>query len=202
MKSTTFSFRQRLKEIDMFFQRRDPVHQTMNRLVKRLEKANIPYAIVGGMAVNAHRYRRTTGDVDVLLTPAGLAEFRRLFVEKYYKAFPQRKRRFVDQTNDVYIDILETGLFPGTGKPGPISYPDPAQVGETIDNIQVVNLETLITLKLAARRHKDFADVVDLIRYNNLDESFLDRLPPSVRSDFIECLEEKWREDDYIAREG
>jgi hypothetical protein len=202
MKSTTFSFRQRLKEIDMFFQRRDRVHQTMNRLVKRLAKANIPYAIVGGMAVNAHQYRRTTGDVDVLLTPAGFAEFRRLFVEKYYKAFPQRKRRFVDQTNDVYIDILETGLFPGTGKPGPISYPDPSHVGETIDNIQVVNLETLITLKLAARRHKDFADVVDLIRYNYLDESFLDKLPPPVRSDFIECLDEKRREDDYIAREG
>jgi hypothetical protein len=202
MKSSTFSFRQRLKEIDMFFQRRDPVHQTMNRLVKRLEKANIPYAIVGGMAVNAHRYRRTTGDVDVLLTPEGLAEFRRLFVEKYYKALPQRKRRFVDQTNEVPVDILETGLFPGTGKPGPIAYPDPAQVGETIDNIRVVNLETLITLKLAARRHKDLADVVDLIRYNNLDESFLDKLPPSVRSDFTECLEEKRREDDYIAREG
>ena len=51
----------------MFFQKNDPVHKTMRRVVKQLEKAKIPYAIVGGMAVNAHGYRRTTNDVDVLL---------------------------------------------------------------------------------------------------------------------------------------
>jgi hypothetical protein len=33
------SFWDRLKEIDMFFQGRDPVHKTMRRAVKRLEKA-------------------------------------------------------------------------------------------------------------------------------------------------------------------
>jgi hypothetical protein len=33
------SFWDRLKQIDMFFQGRDPVHKTMRRAVKRLEKA-------------------------------------------------------------------------------------------------------------------------------------------------------------------
>ena len=59
----------------MFFQQRDPVHQTMYRLVRRLAKAQLPYAIVGGMALNAHSYRRTTKDVDILLTVEGFAEF-------------------------------------------------------------------------------------------------------------------------------
>src|SRR5438067_5319423 len=112
-----------LREIDMFFQGRDPVHQTMRRLVKRLEKAGIPYAIVGGMAVYAHHYRRTTDDVDVLLTPEGFAEFRRLFVPKHYDTLPRRSRRFVDRLNDVTLDVLVTGFFPGSGKPGPIVYP-------------------------------------------------------------------------------
>jgi hypothetical protein len=186
----------------MFFQGKDDVHKTMRRLVKRLEKANIPYAIVGGMAVNAHRYQRTTADVGILLTPAGLDQFRRHFVPKNYGGLPNRSRRFVDRANEVTVDFLLTGMFPGTGKPGPISYPDPARVRQTIENYQVVDLVTLIQLKLAARRHRDFADVVELIRFNDLDESFAERLHTSVRRDYIECLEEKRRNDEYEAREG
>jgi hypothetical protein len=197
-----FSFGRRLKEIDMFFRGKDPVHKTMRRVVKRLEKANIPYAVVGGMAVNAHRYQRTTGDVDILLTAEGFAEFRRLFVPRHYQNLPGRARRFVDRRNEVRLDILVTGLFPGTGKPGPFAYPDPAEVSETIGKIRVVDLVTLVQLKLAAQRYRDFGDVVELIRFNNLDESFAERLDPSVRGSYIECLEEKRREDEYEAREG
>jgi hypothetical protein len=43
---------------------------------------------------------------------------------------------------------------------------------------------------------------VNLIRVHNLDESYIDQLHLAVRQDFIECLEEKRREDEYIAREG
>ncbi len=67
----------------MFFQGKDPVHQTMRRAARRLERVGIPYAVVGGMAVNAHRYRRTTGDVDLLLTEEGLNDFCARFVESF-----------------------------------------------------------------------------------------------------------------------
>src|SRR5262245_51516624 len=117
----------------MFFQRKDPVHQTMRRAARRLEKAGIPYAIVGGMALNAHGYERTTADVDFLLTSEGFKAFSQQFVGKSYDHVPGRKRRFVDRTSGVTIDILVTGLFPGTGKPGPFAYPDPAEVSEKID---------------------------------------------------------------------
>src|SRR5215210_2786199 len=74
-----WDFNQRLKEIGMFFQGTDPVHETMRRVSTKLESAGIAYAIVGGMAVNAHGYRRTTGDVDFLLTADGFSAFVRLF---------------------------------------------------------------------------------------------------------------------------
>jgi hypothetical protein len=90
----------------------------------------------------------------------------------------------------------------GSGKPGPIAYPDPAHISEVVKRIPVVNLLTLITLKLAFRCHQDFADVASLIRVRDLDESFGERLHPTLRGDYIECLEEKRREDDYISREG
>ncbi len=181
----------------MFFQGADPVHQTMNRVVAKFEEAEIPYAIVGGMAVNAHRHERSTKDVDFLLTTTGLTLFREGCLHKDFDPVPGRPRRFVDRANQVCFDILVTGLFPGSGKPGAIAFPDPADVAEVIDNRQVVNLPTLILLKLAARRYQDFADVVNLIRAHNLDESFLVQLHPAVHGDFVECLEEKRREDAY-----
>jgi hypothetical protein len=190
-----------MKEISMFFQGRDEVHKTMRRLAKRLEKANIPYVVVGGMAVFAHHYRRTTKDVDFLLTPEGFAEFQRLFVPKNYDSFPKRARRFIDKANKVTVDFLVTGHFPGSGKPGPISYPDPSDVNQTIEKIQVVNLPNLVQLKLVARRYQDFADVVNLIRFNELDEGYLKKLHSSVHGDFIDCLEEKRREDEYESQE-
>jgi hypothetical protein len=197
-----FSFVRRLKEISMFFAGKDEVHKTMRRLVRRLKNAGIPYAVMGGMAVNAHRHERTTKDVDVLLTPAGFDEFRRLFVPKHYENVEGRSRRFVDKANQRTIDVLLTGHYPGRGHPGPIAFPDPDEVKESINSIEVVNLVNLIQLKLAARRHQDFADVVSLIKYNNLDEPFLPNLHRSVRQDYIECLEEKRCEDEYEAREG
>lgn len=201
MKTAPFSFQKRLKEIDMFFQGRDPVHQTMRRIVKQLVKAQIPYAIMGGMAVNAHGHQRTTDDVDVLLTAEGLAEFRKRFVPKHYDTHPQLRRRFTDRKNEVTIDFLLAGLYPGNGRPGPIAFPDPAASCQTIEEMQVIDLATLIQLKLAARRHQDFADVVSLIRVQQLDEAFSERLHPSVQRDYIECLEEKRREDEYQARQ-
>jgi hypothetical protein len=194
------NFMERLKEIDLFFQENDPVHQTMRRVAEGLERAGIPYAVMGGMAVNAHGHKRTTGDVDFLLTPQGFAEFRRRFVPQDFEPVPRRTKRFADKANGVTFDILVTGLFPGSGEPGPVAFPDPAAVSEVIKNVSVIDLPTLIQLKLAARRYQDFGDVVNLIRVHNLDEGFQARLHPSVRRDFIDCVDERRREDEYEER--
>ena len=42
------------------------------------------------MAVNAHGARRTTDDLDVLLTHQGLEQFRKLFVGSAYDQAPKR----------------------------------------------------------------------------------------------------------------
>ena len=197
-----FSFMDRLEEIGVFFQKRSPQHQTMRRLARRLKKAGIPYALMGAMAVNAHGAERTTKDVDILLTPEGLERFRQEFVDEVYEPVKGRPRRFIERQSGVAVDFLLTGRYPGSGEPGPLAFPDPAEASQEIDKISVLTLPQLIQFKLAARRHSDFGDVVFLIATHNLDESFLPQLHPSVRQDFIECLEEKRREDEYIAREG
>lgn len=195
------NFTQRLKEIDLFFEGRGKEHKTLQRVVEKLEKAKISYAIVGGMAVNIHGMIRTTKDVDLLLTQPGFEEFCRRFVPKSYDPVPGRPRRFYDRRFEVHIDILITGLFPGSGAPGPVAYPDPANVGQPVEHGCVIDLPALIQLKLAARRHYDWGDVVNLIRVHNLDEGFQAKLHPSLHRDYIECLEEKRREDEYERRQ-
>jgi hypothetical protein len=197
----TFDFNQRLKEIDMFFAGESPVHQTMRRLTQRLAEAGVAYAVVGGMAVNAHGAERTTRDLDVLLTPEGLAWFREELAGKEYDPVAGRSRKFTDRENSVPVDLLVTGHLPGRGGQAPFAFPDPAQASEEINGVRVVTLPQLIQLKLAAGRYYDFGDVVFLIRAKNLDEAFLDQIHPAVRGDFIECLEEKRREDEYNNRE-
>jgi hypothetical protein len=173
----------------------------MRRVAAVLDDAGIEYCIVGGMAVNAHNYHRTTADVDFLLSADGFREFASRLAATGFERVEKHARKFLDPATGVTFDILVTGLFPGSGRPGPISYPDPSTVAERFDDLNVVDLPTLVEMKLAARRFKDLGDVVDLIRQNGLDESFQDRLHETVRSDFIECLEEKRREDDYERRQ-
>jgi hypothetical protein len=173
----------------------------MRSVAATFERHQIAYAILGGMAVNAHRHVRTTGDVDFLVRTESLATIRTLASQGVFTAAPGRTRRFVDPATGIHFDVLITGAFPGNGKPGPIAFPDPTSVAEVKNQLPVVNLKTLVELKLAARRHKDFADVVDLIRANDLDESYLAQLHASVHRDFVECLEEKRREDEYERRQ-
>jgi hypothetical protein len=184
----------------MFFQGDDRVHQAMRRVAGELEKAGIRYAIIGGMAVNAHRHERTTKDVDFLLTAEGLAVLRQIADASDFEPVPGRPRRFVDRPTGVTFDVLVAGRFPGNGEPGPIAFPDPATVGEIIDGLRVVHLPSLVQLKLAAGRHQDFADVISLIRANKLDERFAEELDASIRADYIQCFEDMRREDEYESR--
>src|SRR5262249_34663775 len=152
-----------LQSANMFHRSKESAPASMRRLVKRLGKAGIPYAVMGVLAVSAHGHRRRTDDVDVLLTREGLEEFRRRFVPTYYDTIPTRWRRFIDRANGVSLNVFVTGHHPGWGEPGPITFPDPSTVGELIQNVFYINLNTLIRIKLAAPRHQDLADVVCLI---------------------------------------
>lgn len=196
-----FSFTERLKEIDRFFAGCSEVHRTTRLLARRLDKASIPHAVYGGMAVNAHGHRQTTDDVDILLRPDGLRRFREELGPWYEATRLRRGRRFVDRANGVAIDVVVSGDCPGIRGPRSVQYPDPTHASETIENVRYVNLTWLIQLKLATARYRDLGDVGALIRVHGLDESYLANLPPYLHPSFIECLEENRREARYEAQE-
>jgi hypothetical protein len=185
----------------MFFSKKDKVHRALRRLIQRLENAGIDYCIVGGLALNAHGYERVTKDIDVLMSRSSFQRFREELGHSQYQLVPGRRRRFAEKRSAVTIDVLVSGLFPGDGKPKPLAFPNPRSVSVRKQGQRIVELKTLIELKLAARRWKDFADVVELIRANRLDESLTKKLHSYVRRDYVECLEEYRREEEYEKRQ-
>ncbi len=179
-----------LREASQFYNSQGDVYTTLRKLAVRLEQEHIPYALIGGMALAAHGFVRMTQDVDILLTPDGLASFNERCVGRgYAPAFPGARKVFRDTETQVRIEIITSGEYPGDGKPKPVAFPDPAVASIERDGLHVVDLERLIELKLASgisapHRMRDLADVQDLIAALNLSDDFAKRLDPSVRAAF------------------
>ncbi len=64
-----------LREVDNFFMKTGPVHETLSKLAERLPKEKIDYALIGGMALALHGFVRPTQDIDLLMTAEGLERF-------------------------------------------------------------------------------------------------------------------------------
>lgn len=183
-----------------FFMGSSNVQKALENLTSRLEKAGIPYAIVGAMALNEYGYRRVTEDVDVLLTPEGLEAFKRQWLGKGYAEKFRGSKGFRDTESNVNIDVLLTGDYPGDGKPKPVAFPDPATAGRRGTRVTLLPIEGLIELKLASgmsasHRLRDLADVLDLIRLGNLPRDLSEALDPSVREKFLELWESAQQSD-------
>lgn len=177
-----------------FFQGKGMINTTLRRLVADLESHGIDYNLVGAVALNRHGYQRFTVDIDLLLSPEGLQKFQDELVGLGYRpAFEGAKKKFRSTRENVPIDIIVSGEYPGDGKPKPVRFHDPQENFVVIDGIKTVNLETLINLKItsgttARGRLKDLADVEELIKIKELDSSFAERLDPFVRDKFIELV--------------
>src|SRR6266481_557403 len=129
-----------LREGSMHFEEKNAVHRTLRKITRRLDELGIPYAVVGGMAMFLHGYRRFTEDVDILVTREGL----KVIHEKleglgYLPPFPGSKH-LRDTETGVRIEFLVTGDTPGDATPKPIAFPDPKDVHVTMDGINFLRL--------------------------------------------------------------
>jgi len=188
------TFGERLMATDAFFSGRGPVQDALRSVASSLSEAGIDYAVIGGMALNAHGYRRETVDVDVLISPEGLQKFRERFEGLgYVPAHVRARKRFRDTRANVVVEFITSGEFPGDGKPKPVQYPAPGTVAVDRDGIRVAGLAPLIEFKLASGmtapdRLRDLADVQELARVLGLDDSFAEQLNPYVREKFRELV--------------
>jgi hypothetical protein len=180
-----------VRAAERFFMGEAEVQKAMAKLVDLLDRDGIPYAVIGAMALNEFGYRRVTVDVDVLLTPEGLAAFKARHLGRgYVEKFPG-SRGMRDAEHGIDIDVVLTGSYPGDGKPKPVVFPDPAQAAERGARVALLPLPTLIELKLASGltapdRLKDLADVQEVIRIGQLPRTLAADLDPFVRDKYLE----------------
>ncbi|MBX3233719.1 MAG: hypothetical protein KIT84_21470 [Labilithrix sp.] len=178
------------KRATEFFMGTADVQRALVKLAATLDELGIPYAIADAMALNEHGYVRMTSDVDVLLTRDGLERFKRERLGRgYVEKFPGSKG-LRDTENDVLIDVLIAGDYPGDGKPKPVRFPDPS-VAIRGERVALLPVEKLVDLKLASglsapHRLKDIADVLELIKHAGLPRDLADRVDASVRGKYLE----------------
>jgi hypothetical protein len=183
-----------LQEGSMHFERESAVQKALLRITRRLDELGIPYAVAGGMALFFHGYRRFTEDVDLLVTPEGLQRIHESLEGRGYVPPFEGSRNLRDTEAGVRIKFLVSGQFPGDGKPKPVAFPLPDDVGVEIGGIRFLQLPRLIELKLASgmtnpRRLRDLVDVQELIDTLQLPEDLDQQLDPFVREKYREL----WR---------
>ena len=146
--------------------------KALRKLVDILEGENVPYAIIGALALNEYGHRRVTVDVDLIMREEDLQEFKRRWLGRGYAE-----------------------RVPGTGKlldkPKPVAFPDPATTAVRGGPFAMLPVERWIELKLAsgmvaAHRLKDLADVQELIRIAKMPAAMAESLHPWVREKFLE----------------
>src|SRR5439155_9111136 len=151
----------------------------------------IPYAIVGAMALFIHGFRRFTEAVDLLVTRESMDHQIQELEGLGYVQPRGTTTKLRDTRTGVRIEFLISGGFPGDGKPKPVVFPDPASDTINVEGLKVLGLPSLINLKLAsgisaAHRMKDLVDVQEVVRVLKVPREFSDKLNPYVRDKFIE----------------
>ena len=185
------TFWEGVAEAKRFFMGQADVQLALERLVRALDEMEVPYAIVGALALNEWGYRRFTVDIDVLLTAAGLQRVKAaLLGHGYVEKFPG-SRGLRDTQAGVDIDVLLAGEYPGDGRPKPVVFPDPATAAVRGRRVALLPLAKLIEMKIASglsapHRLKDLADVLELIRVLSLPRETAETLDLSVRAKFDE----------------
>lgn len=165
------------------------------RATGALDDGKVPYAVIGGFAVQSwvstvdRAAVRFTQDVDILLRrsdlPAATAAMEKAgFV--YHQSYGIDM--FLDGPDagprDAVHVVFAQELTPGLAEPTP----DIAD-SERGSEFQVITLMGLVRMKLATFRDKDRVHLRDMIGLGLIDASWLSRFPPDLAARLQEILD-------------
>ncbi len=162
------------------------VVQTARRAVAALAAHDIPHLIVGGIAVQEHGYPRVTIEVDIVVPDVLEAvELLTADLSGPFARVKGREDRVQDRSNGVDVDLLPAGKVLKRGCK--VAFPQPTDAS---DQLQIIKLESLLSLKLDSsahsplRRLRDKTDVVELILRRKLPRDL--PVAPAVRTLYLE----------------
>ena len=171
------------------------VKDRLRRVVRALNSAKIPYAIIGGNAVQHwvaqvdESVVRNTRDVDIILNASDLnAAIAVLEPEGFIYRRSLGITMFLDGPNAKARDAVHV-LFAGQKVREEYSEPVPEiDEYELIEDARTLPLEQLVKMKLTSFRRKDQVHLLDMISIGLIDESWLDRMPHQLRIRLDELL--------------
>jgi hypothetical protein len=184
--------------------KRDAMHDSdiqhaLEDLRKRLGELNVPFALIGALAMRQRGFVRFTEDIDIVTTREGLDKIHEHLVGRGIlpRATGLRKK-LRDTVHKVNIDVIQEGEHAGSGD-SPLVYPHPhSDAFADEGGLRVATLEKLVEFKLVSgqwgNRPDDFGDVFNLIKSNRLGEPFAQKLIPEVRAKYLELLEQSRKE--------
>jgi hypothetical protein len=100
-----------LAKIGSFFVNQSPVQSAALAVARRLSELDVPYAIAGALCLGAYGVVRATEDVDILLTPNGLASFKAAWLGRGYVNLRPGGKAVRDTVHEIKIDFLLTGEY-------------------------------------------------------------------------------------------
>lgn len=171
------------------------VRRRLLRVCGALERAGIPYAVAGGNAVAAWVSTvddgavRNTRDVDVMIERVDFPAVRTA-LEHEGLHYVDGLDVFLESPNGSVRDAVHL-VFAGeqvrTGEPAP----NPGlHVGLDSGGFKVLDLQSLVEIKLTAYRLKDRVHLQDMIQVGLIDEGWLGRLPPVLAERLKTALDE------------
>lgn len=163
------------------------VKDRLLRVTRALNSANIPYAVVGGNAVQHwvsqvdESVVRNTRDVDIILNESDLD---RAIPALEGEGFIYRRSAgvtmFLDGPDAKARDAVHV-VF--AGKKVREEYPEPVpeiDEYELIENARTLPFERLVRMKLTSFRDQDRVHIRDMISIGLIDESWLEQLSPEL----------------------
>jgi hypothetical protein len=166
------------------------VAKVRERLLKAtavLNQAKIPYAVVGGHAVASWVAKidagavRNTRDVDLLVRREDLPRLSAVLEQAgFVRAEVMDVTMFLDGPDAKPSESVHL-LF--AGEKVRAEHPLPAPTLTTIDDpagFRVIDLESLVYMKLLSNRDKDRTHLRDLIGVGLIDRSWPGKLPPPL----------------------
>lgn len=174
----------------------EKVKQRLLRAAAALERAGIPYGVVGGNAVAAWVSRvdeaavRNTRDVDVLLRRADLpAATVALATAGFQHRHSAGLDMFLDGPDAKACDAVHVVFAGERVRPEYVACaPDVSEVEET-PTFRLVHLEALVRMKLTSFRDKDRVHLRDLISVGLVDASWSARFPGELGARLQELLD-------------
>ena len=146
-------------------------NQDFLEYIKLLDKHDVEYMLVGGMAVNLHGYRRSTGDMDIFVNPTTNNHKKMKLVHRDFGMFMGEMEDIKNFLDTSKYDVYTFGVSPiqidvmtaCKGLDFKQAYKKSVQfIADNNISVQVISYNDLIKAKNTASRARDKADIEEL----------------------------------------